>query len=245
MQINKNIFLSISFFAIIVSSIFAKDNAKAEKDIKTTKLDKMDIESYTKPTKNKNESKKNSIKLDYEANNQVIFSVNRESILERCKLAKEMRKSLQDLDQKLYDEIKPMIVDLEKMQQDFQKKIKTLSADARAKEEEAMMRAAQEFQMKNEESKELLKREEYRIIKEFSEELRECCKDFLNQDINANVLLIPIDNAMPVHAKYDATEEILKIIDTAYETKKAPANNAAKKNSSAEDTKSDIKMATK
>lgn len=218
----KSVFF-FSIFVFIIGSVFG-DN----------KLGKVEIpEASAAMSKPVDATKQASKKLAYDAKDQIVFCVNREAILEKCELVKDLRNGLEELNQKLYEEMKPLAKEFEEKQQAFQKKAKTMSREALAKDEQDMMQLAQEFQIKNMESQDLLKREEMRIIREFSQELSKACKEFLLRDENVHVVLIPTDYTIYVNGKYDATDKILEIMDNDYKTVKKAL------------TKSDKKSATK
>lgn len=214
----KSVFF-FSIFVFIIGSVFG-DN----------KLGKVEIpEASAAMTKSVDTTKQVSKKLAYDAKDQIVFCVNREAILEKCELVKDLRNGLEELNQKLYEEMKPLAKEFEEKQQAFQKKAKTMSREALAKDEQDMMQLAQEFQIKNMESQDLLKKEEMRIIREFSQELSKACKEFLLRDENAHVVLIPTDYTIYVNGKYDATDKILEIMDNAYKTVKKALTKGDKK----------------
>lgn len=215
----KSVFF-FSVFVFIIGSVFGEN-----------KLGKVEIAEASVPTSKSATTavKLESKKLAYDAKDQIVFCINREEILEKCELVKDLRNGLDELNKKLYEEMKPLAQEFEEKQQAFQKKAKTMSREALAKEEQDMMQLAQEFQIKNMESQDLLKREEMRIIREFSQELSKACKEFLLRDENVHVVLIPTDYTMYVHGKYDATEKILEVMNNAYKVAKKALPKSDKK----------------
>lgn len=179
------------------------------------------LEQIEAPVASKNTINKKSLekvtKLDYESKNQIIFCVDREEIFKTAKIAGDIKRKMQEFEQQIIAELKPMAEKFEEMREEYTKKAKTLKRDALAAEEEKMGQLAQEVQMKQMESQDAYKREEMRLTKEFLTALNDACKDFLSRDENANVVLFPVDNGMYIHKKYDATPKILEIMDKKFD----------------------------
>jgi Skp family chaperone for outer membrane proteins len=194
-------------------------------------LEKMEITASAANTVSSKGAGGNTIplvKLDYEPKNQIVFCVNRERLFEASKVATEIKVKMQALEQEIIAELRPMAEKFEEMRQEYEKKAKTLSREALAAEEEKIMQLGQELQMKQMESQETYKKEEMRLTKNFLNALSDSCKEFLLRDENAHVILFPVDNGVYVHAKYDATNKILEIMDETYEKNKKI--NETKKN---------------
>lgn len=215
------------FFAILyilLSTVFYDVKIQAE-----SSLDKIEVGVASKSAIN-TKSSKEAVKLDYETKNQIIFTVNREEIFEKAKIASDIKRKMKEFEDKIISELKPMAEKFEEMRQDYEKKSKTLKRDALMAEEEKMGQLAQEVQMKQMESQEAYKREEMRLTKEFLNALNDSCKEFLLRDENAHVVLFPVDNGMYTHKKYDATTKILEIMDKNFEnTKKTTKESSISK----------------
>ena len=180
-------------------------------------LEQIEAPMPSKSTMNKKSLETTAVKLDYESKNQIIFCVDREEIFKTAKIAADIKRKMQEFEQQIISELKPMAEKFEEMRQEYEKKAKTLKRDALVAEEEKMGQLAQEVQMKQMESQDAYKREEMRLTKEFLTALNDACKDFLSRDENAHVVLFPVDNGMYIHKKYDATSKILEIMDKKFE----------------------------
>ena len=215
---NKKNFVSLYAFLVFVSYCSILDAGNS--------LNKIEAPAMSSVTSKKAEG----IKLDYEGKNQIIFSVNREEIFEKSKKAADIRKKMQEFEQQIIAELKPMAEKFEEMRQEYEKKSKTLKRDALVLEEEKISALAQEVQMKQMQSQEDYKKEEMKLTREFLNALNDACKEFLLRDENAHVVLFPVDNGMYIHRKYDATGKILEIMDKTFEnTKKAVKSESKKK----------------
>jgi Skp family chaperone for outer membrane proteins len=221
-------FLKTKNFFAVLCLFLATSFSKGEKA--SNQLEKIEVSPANSVIATKTQ-KANAVKLDYESKNQIIFCVNRDEIFEKSKKAADIKKTMQEFEQQIISELKPMAEKFEEMRQDYEKKAKTLKRDALALEEEKISQLAQEVQMKQMESQDAYKREEMRLTKEFLSALSEACKEFLLRDENAHVVLFPIDNGMYIHNKYDATGKILEIMDMKFEnSKKSTKLDTTKKN---------------
>lgn len=211
-------FLGTKKFFIILALFLVNTFSKVEKT--SNQLEKIEATTSSNSTISTKTQKTTPVKLDYESKNQIIFCVNRDEIFEKSKKASEIKKTMQEFEQQIISELKPMAEKFEEMRQEYEKKAKTLKRDALAAEEEKIGQLAQEVQMKQMESQDAYKREEMRLTKEFLSALSDACKEFLLRDENAHVVLFPIDNGMYIHSKYDATGKILEIMDSKFENSK-------------------------
>ena len=211
-------FLGTKKFFLILAFCLVNIFSKVEKT--ANQLEKIEVPASSSSTITSKSQKGTPVKLDYESKNQIIFCVNRDEIFEKSKKATEIKKTMQEFEQQIISELKPMAEKFEEMRQEYEKKAKTLKRDALAAEEEKIGQLAQEVQMKQMESQDAYKREEMRLTKEFLSALSDACKEFLLRDENAHVVLFPTDNGMYIHSKYDATAKILEIMDSKFETSK-------------------------
>jgi Skp family chaperone for outer membrane proteins len=221
-------FLENKKFFVFLCLLLVSSFASAEK--KSNQLEKIEAAvPSSRTTLNNKISKTTPTKLDYESKNQIIFCVNRDEIFEKSKIAASIKKEMQEFEQQIIAELKPMAEKFEEMRLEYEKKAKTLKREALMAEEEKIAQLAQEVQMKQMESQEAYRRKEATLTKEFLLALTEACKEFLKRDENANVVLLPVDNGTYVHSKYDATTKILEIMDAKVESNKKTVKPEPKK----------------
>lgn len=226
---NKKIYCMVYFLIATIIYNFNLSNLNA--------LDKIEIPAgnSNKATINKKAlNANNNTELDYTAaDKQVIFCIDREAIFKQSLIANNIKEKMKEFEQSIIAELKPLAEKFEQMRQDYEKKAKSLSQDALRREEEKMAQLAQDVQMKQMESQDAYKREEMKLTREFLDALNNACEEFLSLKENANVLLLPLDNGMQVHEKYNATTKIIDIMDKKFQkeqkTTSKSSNTATKK----------------
>jgi Skp family chaperone for outer membrane proteins len=175
----------------------------------------------------KKATKGSAITVSHEPQVQVITTVNRDKLITESQYMQAKKKEMEDLDKQLYDEIVPMIQELQTKQVELEKQKKTLSQEALEKAEKALADLYVAIQGKSQKGQEQIKMLEMQMLKEFGEQVQQATEEYLKLEKNSNMLLIPSDSSIYVHEKYDATKDILTLMDTNFSFSKN--KNAATK----------------
>ena len=165
---------------------------------------------------------------------QVVCVVDRDKLITESDYMLASREALKNIERELYESIAPMYQELQERQAKIEKQGKTMSQEALEKENRALSELFQEFQMKTQAGQEHLKRSEVNFIQGFSSRLSQATADYLKLSENSDLLIVPSDSSIYVHAKYDITNDIMSLMNTNYAAEK----NTTEKNKDNKDSKS-------